>query len=67
MPANTKPGIGGHKDQSLIVASATKNVPSAISSALRDVLNATLRDILKPIYFIARDAAFVPPNAEEKQ
>ncbi len=67
MPANTKPGIGGHKDQSLIAANATKNASSAISSVLRDASNATLRDILKPIYFIAKGAVFVPPNAEEKQ
>ena len=67
MPASTKPGIGGHKDQSLIVANATKNAPSAISSALRDALNATPRDILKPIYFTARGVAFAPPNVEGQQ
>jgi len=67
VPANTKPGIGGRKDQSLIVANATKSAFSAISSALRDALNEMLRGILKPIYFIARGVVFVPLNAEEKQ
>jgi hypothetical protein len=59
--------IGGLKDQSLIVVYAIKNAPSAIFSALRDALNATPRDILKPTCFIARGVAFALPNAEEKQ
>jgi hypothetical protein len=32
-------------------------------SALKDALNKTLRDILKPIYFIVRAVAFVPASA----
>ncbi len=67
MPANTGQGIGGRKDQSLIVANATKNASSATSSALRGALNGMLRDILKSIYFIARGVVFVPLNAGEKQ
>jgi len=66
MPTNIKLEIGGHKDLSLIGANAT-NVPSALSTVLRDVLNRPTRAILKPTYFIARDAAFVPLNARKKQ
>ncbi len=67
MPVNTKPGIGGHKGLSLIVANVTKNVSSVISSVLRDALNGMLRAILKPTYFIARGVASVLKSAGEKQ
>ena len=67
MLANTRLGIGGRKDRSLIVANATKSAPSATSSALRDALNGTLKDILRPIYFIVRGVASALRNAGEKQ
>ena len=67
MPVNTKPGIGGHKGLSLIVANVTKNAPSAISSALRGALNGMLRAILRLTSFTARDVAFAPLNVGEKQ
>jgi len=38
-------------------------VASATFFALRGALNRTMRDILKPIYFTARDAASVPASA----
>ncbi len=67
MPVNIGPVIGGHKGLSLIIANVTKNASFAISSAPRGALNGMLRDILKPISFIARDVAFAPLNAGEKQ
>ena len=56
MPVNTRPGAGGHKDRSLIIAGVS-SVVFAISFALRRVLNKMPRDILKLIYFTARGAA----------
>jgi len=67
MLANYRLGSGGHRDQFLIVAYATKSAPSVISSALRDALNGMLRDILKPISFIVRDVVSVLRSAGEKQ
>ncbi len=67
MQVNIRLVTGDHKDLSLTIANATKNASSAISSAPRGALNGTLRDILKPISFIARDVAFAPLNAIEKQ
>jgi len=67
MLVNTKLEAGGHKDQSMILANATKNVLSAISFALRGALNGMLRDTLKPLYFIVRDVAFALRSAGEKQ
>jgi len=67
VPVNIGLVTGGHKDQSSIRANATKNAPSAISSALMGALNGMLRDTLKPISFIARDAASVLKSAGEKQ
>ncbi len=64
---DTKPGIGSHKDRSLIRVSATKNAPSAISSALTDALNERLMDILKPIYLTAKGVASVLRSAIERQ
>ncbi len=55
MPVNTKPGVGVHKDLSLIIASAT-NVGSATFIVLRGVLNRMPMGILKPVYSIVRDA-----------
>ncbi|MBA7481759.1 hypothetical protein ES707_17234 [subsurface metagenome] len=66
MPANIKLEIGGHKDQSSIRKNAT-NVPSALSTVLRDVLNRPTRDTLKPIFFTVRGVAFAPLNARKKQ
>ena len=67
MLVNIKLEIGDRKDLSLIVVSATKNVPSAISSALRGALNVMLRDILKPTYFTARGVASALRSAGGKQ
>jgi len=67
MPVNIGPVTGGHKGQFSIRANATKNAPSATSSALMGALNGTLRDILKPTSFIARGVAFAPLNVGEKQ
>ncbi len=66
MPLNTKPGVGGHKDQSLIIANAT-NVGSATFFAPRGVLSRRLMDILKRIYLIARDVASVLWNVPKMQ
>lgn len=67
MPGGIELVTGGRKDQSLIIANATKDASSVTSSALKGALNGMLRDILKPIYFIARVVVFVPLNAGEEQ
>ncbi len=67
MPASTKLAPGGHRDQPMISISAIKSAPFAISSALRDALNGTLRDTYRPIYFIVRGVASVLKSAGEKQ
>lgn len=66
MLVSTKPGAGGHKDRSLIIASAT-NVGFAIFFALTGVLGRIQRDILKSIYFTAKGVAFAPVNVEGRQ
>ena len=67
MLVNIKLEIGDRKDLSLIVANAARNVACAISSVLMCVLNGTLRDILKPIYFTARGVVSVLRSARGKQ
>jgi len=67
VPVNIRPVIGGHRGLSLIVANVIRNAPSVISSVLRVALSEMLRGTLKPISFIAKDVAFVPLNAGEKQ
>jgi hypothetical protein len=54
MPANIRLVTGGHKDQSLIIVSAT-NVGSATFFVLRGALSSKQMGILKLIYFTVRD------------
>ncbi len=67
MPVNIGLVTGGHKGLSSIIANATKNASSAISSAPMGALNEMLKDTLKQISFIARDVASVLKSAGEKQ
>ena len=66
MPVSTKPGAGGHKDRSLIIASAT-NVDFATFFALRGVLSRIKRDFMKLIYFTVKDAASALGSAGQGQ
>ena len=65
MPANTRLGLGGHKDL-LIISVGASNAPYAKSFALKVVLSRMPRDILKPIYFIAKVAVSALGSAGPK-
>ena len=65
MPANTRLGLGGHKNLSMNSAGAS-NAACAKSFVPRAVLSRMLRDILKPTCFIARDAASVLGSAGQR-